>query len=80
MIPEIKAWREFSKLVEERLREKSEDGYSGWDDIEISQDICADMTDDCLLVERGRSDQKTCVDIAARAMMMYRFILNREGT
>ena len=74
MLPEIKAWRAFSKQVEERLEEQNDRGYTGWDDEnDISTALLKQqLTDDVSLLEREGLDKTTCVDIAARSMMLHR--------
>ena len=72
MIPEILAWREFSKGVEARLQEQHDDGYTGWDGSYPTKELLKEMTDDALLLEREEGDKESCIDVAARAMMIYR--------
>lgn len=73
MLPEIKAWRLFSKKVEARLTEQNEDGYTGWDNEEElkARYLKQELTDDAMLLERQECEEHIYVDIAARAMMLH---------
>lgn len=74
MLPEIEAWRLFAEEVESRLWEQNAAGYTGWDGGYPSESLARELTDDAMSLERGKGTRLTCVDVAARAMMLHRRI------
>ena len=71
MLSEIKAWREFSNRVEERLKKQNENGYTGWDSEYCPQEhLINALVDDALSIKNAWYGKNVCIDIAARAMMV----------
>ena len=71
---------EFAKEMKNRLHQKIEEGYEGWEDIDLADDIYYDLAFDCLDLKEGifqglfeKEDRKKLVDIANRSMILARF-------
>jgi len=71
MLPVIKGWRKFSKEVEHRLKEKEDEGYTGWDGDYSTEALQEELTDDALQIEREGGYKDQALDVAARAMMLW---------
>ena len=64
----------FTSAMRTRLAQKEKEGYTGWDDNkQIHHKTLADaMMDDVKKLGRGNElNQKLCIDIANRAMMLW---------
>jgi hypothetical protein len=67
-----RAIKEFSAAMLDRMLEKYDEGLRGWDEPTNKVDIYCDMCDDASDCQvSGDSDKM--VDIANRAMMLWRF-------
>lgn len=78
-----KAVDRFAHDIKMRLYQKTDEGYTGWDDDNFKANIIDDLTNDSLeakgyYVTGEFPPKKLLVDIAARAMFLSRFY-NNEG-
>ena len=70
----LRAVDRFSDLMKDRLLEKLEAGFTGWDDTQYRDSISWNMFDKAVAVLKERDSYvsgRNCVDIANFAMMIF---------
>jgi hypothetical protein len=69
----------FIKVMKLRLKEKTNQGYQGWDKPSTKEQICCELVKDAKLLKEVDYYQRArlCVDIANKAMMFY-FLNSKE--
>ena len=76
----------FAHDIKVRLKEKYHEGYTGWDDATMQSTIAKAVIHDAHIVLKdilngnvNRETSVNCIDVAARAMFLYRFTNSRES-
>jgi len=68
----IAAVNDFAEAMKERLLQKLDQGYVGWDGDYPLQELCNEICADASAIADFKADYKAAVDIGNRAMMLFK--------